>query len=164
MHRLIVMIGAVAVFLSHRIAGPARIIERALRGLLRGDRDQRITLRPSDSLQSLATSVNELSNQLHEQATHRAKLIQEIDAHLETDNVAAAREPLTELEPAETLEAPAAASTKKRVGFTIIELMIVVGLIGIITTLAIPSLLRFQLRTKIAEGRTHIAAIMKSQE
>ncbi len=116
----VVMVGAVAIFLTHRIAGPARIIERALRDLLRGDRDQRIALRPDDSLQSLATTVNELSSQLQEQETRRAKLIQEIDSHLATDNVAAARELLTELEPAETLETPVVTPTGKRAGFTII--------------------------------------------
>jgi prepilin-type N-terminal cleavage/methylation domain-containing protein len=159
-----VLLTSVAIFLTHKIAGPARIIERTLRGLLRGERDQRIALRPDDSLQSLATAVNELSSQLQEQDARRAKLIQEIDSRLETNDVAAARELLAELDPAESHGVPAETPTGRKGGFTIIELMITVGLIGIISTLAIPGLLRFQLRTKVAEGRTNIAAIRKAEE
>ena len=160
----VVLRAAVAIILSHRIAGPARIIERALRGLLRGESDQRIALRPEDSLKPLATAVNELSSQLQEQEARRAKLIQEIDSRLETNDVAAARELLTELDSAEAVEDPADTPSGRRAGFTIIELMICVGLIGILSTLAIPGMLRFQLRTKVAEGRTNIAAIRKAEE
>jgi prepilin-type N-terminal cleavage/methylation domain-containing protein len=159
-----VLIGAVAILISHRIAGPAQIIERALRGLLRGESDQRISLRPEDSLQSLAAAANELGNKVQEQEAHRAKLIQEIDSRLETNDIDAARELLTQLGPADAAENPAEAPTRSKAGFTLIELMITVGLIGIISTLAIPNLLRFQLRTKVAEGRTNIAAIRKSEE
>jgi prepilin-type N-terminal cleavage/methylation domain-containing protein len=159
-----VLVCAVAIFLTHRIAGPARIIERALRDLLRGEGNQRIALRPDDSLQSLASTVNELSSQLQEQEARRAKLIHEIDSRLETNDVAAARELLTELESTEPREAVAETPSGRKAGFTIIELMIVVGLIGIITTLAIPSFLRFQLRTKVAECRTNLSAIRKAEE
>jgi prepilin-type N-terminal cleavage/methylation domain-containing protein len=159
-----VLVSSVAVFLTHRIAGPAQIIERALRGLLRGEGDQRIALRPGDSLQSLATAVNELGSELLEQEARRAKLIREIGSRLETNDIDAARELLTQLDLTEARGAPAETSTRTKAGFTIIELMITVGLIGIISTLAIPGLLRIQLRTKVAEGRTNIAAIRKAEE
>jgi prepilin-type N-terminal cleavage/methylation domain-containing protein len=159
-----VLLTAVAIFLTHRIAGPAQIIERALRGLVRGEKNQRIALRPGDSLTSLAAAVNELSSELREHEARRTKLIQEIDSRLEADDVEAARELLVELEPTETVETPDEAPAGRRAGFTIIELMITVGLIGIISTLAIPGLLRFQLRTKVAEGHTNIAAIRKAEE
>ncbi len=51
-----------------------------------------------------------------------------------------------------------------RGGFTIIELMLVVGLIGILSTLAIPIMIRFQLKAKVAEGRTNMAAIREAEE
>ncbi len=49
-------------------------------------------------------------------------------------------------------------------GFTLIELMIVVAIIGILAAIAIPNFLRFQLRSRVGEGKTNIAAIRTAQE
>jgi type IV pilus assembly protein PilA len=49
-------------------------------------------------------------------------------------------------------------------GFTLIELMIVVALIGVLSAIAIPSFLRFQLRAKAAEASTNLAAIATTEE
>jgi len=53
---------------------------------------------------------------------------------------------------------------RRRGGFTIIELMLVVGLIGVLATIAIPTMLGFKLRSKLAEGKTNLAGIYKAQE
>ncbi|MEE9606561.1 MAG: type II secretion system protein [Myxococcota bacterium] len=52
----------------------------------------------------------------------------------------------------------------KRYGFTLIELMIVIGIVGILATIAIPTLIKFQLRAKAAEVKGNLAAIRVSEE
>ena len=49
-------------------------------------------------------------------------------------------------------------------GFTLIELMIVVAIIGILASIAIPNFLRFQGRARQAEAKTNLKAIFTSSK
>ena len=52
---------------------------------------------------------------------------------------------------------------KSQKGFTLIELMIVVAIIGILAAIAIPNFLTYQLKSRQAEAKTNLQAIKTSQ-
>lgn len=56
-----------------------------------------------------------------------------------------------------------AAANRHSRGFTLIEMMIVVAIIGILASIAIPAYLHFQLRSKRAEAMTNLSTISKME-
>ncbi len=52
---------------------------------------------------------------------------------------------------------------KSAKGFTLIELMIVVAIIGILAAIAIPNFLKFQAKARQSEAKTSLAAIFTAQ-
>jgi type IV pilus assembly protein PilA len=57
------------------------------------------------------------------------------------------------------MKQPTALRLISRQGFTMIELMIVVAIIGLLTTIAIPNFLTFQAKTRQAEAKAGLGAI-----
>ena len=52
---------------------------------------------------------------------------------------------------------------RKQEGFTLIELMIVVAIIGILAAIAIPNFLAYQARSRQSEARTNLGAVFVSE-
>ena len=52
---------------------------------------------------------------------------------------------------------------RSKKGFTLIELMIVVAIIGILAAIAIPNFLRFQAKSKQSEAKTNLGGIFTAE-
>ena len=54
-------------------------------------------------------------------------------------------------------------SIRNRKGFTLVELMIVVAIIGILAAIAIPNFLQFRLKAKTSEAKSNLGAIRSTE-
>ena len=54
--------------------------------------------------------------------------------------------------------------SRKQQGFTLIELMIVVAIIGILAAIAIPNFLKFQCKSKQSEAKTNLSGIFTAEK
>jgi type IV pilus assembly protein PilA len=53
---------------------------------------------------------------------------------------------------------------RRKTGFTLIELMIVISIVGLLSSVAIPNYMRFQMKTKSTEAKSSLAAIRTAEE
>ena len=53
---------------------------------------------------------------------------------------------------------------KSQAGFSLIELMIVVAIIGVLAAIAVPNFQRFQAKAKQSEAKTNMAAMYSAQK
>jgi methyl-accepting chemotaxis protein len=71
---LIIVLPAVSVFLSHRIAGPIYRVRDSIRRVVRGDLSFRVNLRRLDHFKNLARDFNGLMDYLEESRRHTRKM------------------------------------------------------------------------------------------
>jgi signal transduction histidine kinase len=95
---------ALALVLTHRIAGPMRVLESALQGIRAGDYGRRMVLRKRDYLQTLAAEIEALAKHLQAGDQERAATLRVLESCLRERDVDGAREILTRL--LGTAEAP----------------------------------------------------------
>jgi methyl-accepting chemotaxis protein len=81
------ILAVVVILITHRIAGPALVVERAVRGMKTGDHSLRLDLRKRDYLKPLAAAVAELREDLD----RRAQAGGELKAALDRGDLDAAR-------------------------------------------------------------------------
>jgi len=70
---------AVALRITHAVAGPAMVLERAIEALRNGRFDSRTSLRKGDYLKSLAAAIQRLSLDLEQQRTGREIAYQDLE-------------------------------------------------------------------------------------
>lgn len=54
-------------------------------------------------------------------------------------------------------------SLKQQDGFTLVELMVVVAIIGLLSAVAIPNFKKYQSKSKMAEGKLHLSSIYTAE-
>lgn len=81
---MIIIIGIVSIFLSHRVAGPVYRFEKSAEVLATGDLTYRVFLRKGDELFDLRDALNRMIEQLQAKLIGDRKHIRQITSRLET--------------------------------------------------------------------------------
>jgi len=87
----------VALLLTHRIAGPAMVIERAVRSALQGDFDQRLSLRKRDHLRELADTISNWRDYLQSSDSEQQRCVTDLERCLSESDIDAAKELVQQL-------------------------------------------------------------------
>ena len=92
---------------THRVAGPAQVLERAVDSLCAGRFDSRVSLRPDDYLQGLSTALARLTDQMRGQDAERVEFLRQLESKLTRDGREAALEMLRAQLPKDAASSPA---------------------------------------------------------
>lgn len=91
---IIVMFGALSIFITHKLAGPVFVLERMARDITRGDLTVRTRLRKGDDLNDLAQDMNQMADNLEslllnldEEYRRLAYYVSELETELESKNI-----------------------------------------------------------------------------
>jgi len=87
----------VALMLTHRVAGPALVIERAIRGTMNQEFEHRLTLRKRDHLQPLAKTITEWRDQLKGTMAEQRRVAADLKNCIAEGDLEAAEELLAQL-------------------------------------------------------------------
>ncbi len=113
---LFAMVGVVVV-ITHRYAGPARVIEHALDAFRAGEYAPRLALRERDQLKGLAAAASRLGQHLRKQELARNVAATQLEARLRNGDLQGALASALALReataPIEALDAPATAPTQE---------------------------------------------------
>jgi methyl-accepting chemotaxis protein len=86
-----------SLYLMFRVAGPAFVVERALRAFTNGDLSERLNLRKGDQLKSLAEAATALRDKLRaDQDAHRSEL-DAISRMLEAGDIEGAKQAIVQV-------------------------------------------------------------------
>ncbi len=86
-----ITLGIIMVVLSHRVAGPAMVFERALRGFMKGDLSFRTTIREKDYLKSLSKVLCEFRDHLKDSSERQNSFMEELEQALTAKDVTKAQ-------------------------------------------------------------------------
>lgn len=87
----------IALFTSHKIAGPLYRLERDIKEVSSGNLQMRFSLRKSDEMKSLADGLNAMVDALKDDVINIKKASSEIEASLNANNIESARSKLNDL-------------------------------------------------------------------
>jgi methyl-accepting chemotaxis protein len=88
---VLVAVAVVVIRMTHRFAGPARVLERAVRAMLEGDFGQRMAVRSKDMLRSLSAALLEVQTRWSREREQLAEFRGRLAEALEKGDLEAAR-------------------------------------------------------------------------
>jgi hypothetical protein len=80
-----------AISISHRFAGPARVLEHALDGMLVDDFERRVTLRRKDHLKGVAERIGKVAQRMRVEQEAQRAFLRELADHLAREDYDGAR-------------------------------------------------------------------------
>ncbi len=82
-----VTLGIILVILSHRVAGPAMVFDKAMRGMLKGKFKERTKIREKDYLQGLSDVLGELQDHMKVDHERRHEFLRNLHQALESKDL-----------------------------------------------------------------------------